>query len=330
MFTFRYPWLLLALAAVPALAWLKYARRRRAAVAFPDGEALASLPKSWAAKAWWVPAALWSLGAALAVVALARPQAALSESRVETEGVDIVLLVDTSTSMREEDLSTARKRVDRLEAAKEVIAKFIEARKDDRIGLVAFAAMPYALAPLTTDHAWLALQAERLETGMLEDGTAIGDAIASAVNRLRDSEAKSKVVVLLTDGIQNRGDLSPAEAAGAAAALGIKIYTVGACSDKPRTVSGLFGVRMAVPGAEIDEKSLQEIAETTGGKYFRATDLDKLEETYRAIDEMEKTEIEWDSYTRHEERFAPFAWTALALLGLEAALGCTRLGRIPA
>jgi len=330
MFSFRYPWILLLLLAVPAMTWWKYRGRGRAAVSFSDGGALAELPRSPWVRMRWLRPALFALGTALVVVAMARPRTGISESRAETEGVDIVLLVDTSTSMRAEDFSTERRRLDRLAAAKEVIGKFVEARKDDRIGLVAFAAMPYALAPLTTDHDWLLEQTRRLETGMLEDGTAIGDAIASAVNRLRDSAAKSKIVVLLTDGIQNAGELPPADAARAAAALGIKLYTVGACGDKPATVSGLFGVRLAVPGAEIDEEALKQLAETTGGRYFRATDLESLEATYRAIDEMEKTKIELDSYTRHEERFQGFAWAALALLAAEWALGATRLGRVPA
>lgn len=327
---FRHPWCLALVLAVPVLCWLRYGRRGKASATFSDGGALAELPRSWREKAWWALPVLWGLGFALLAVAMARPQTGLSESRVETEGVDIVLLVDTSTSMREEDFSEGRKRMNRLDAAKGVIEKFIGERLDDRIGLVAFAAMPYTLAPLTTDHAWLLEQTKRLETGMLEDGTAIGDAIASAVNRLRESEAKSKVVVLLTDGIQNRGRLSPADAAEAASALGIRVYTVGACGDGPRVVSGLLGMRVAVPGAEIDEESLKQVAETTGGKYFRATDLGSLEATYKAIDEMEKTKVELDSYTRYEERFAAFAWAGLACLAAEWLLACTGLGRVPA
>jgi Ca-activated chloride channel family protein len=169
----------------------------------------------------------------------------MSESRVETEGVDIVLVVDTSTSMRADDFSTATKRMDRLDAAKSVLAQFIQARPDDRLGIVAFAAMPYTIAPLTTDHAWLMLQLDRLQTGMLEDATAIGDALASGVNRLRDSKAKSKIVILLTDGIHNAGRLTPPDAAQAAAALGIKVYTVGAGSDQPRATGTSGSCRAA-------------------------------------------------------------------------------------
>jgi len=326
MIVFRHPLVLLLLLAVPALVWLRYARRRQAPLAFSDGAALLGLPVSpWLALRW-APPALFAAGLVFLIAAAARPQRGMSESRVETEGVDIVLVVDTSTSMRADDFSTATKRMDRLDAAKSVLAQFIQARPDDRLGIVAFAAMPYTIAPLTTDHAWLMLQMDRLQTGMLEDATAIGDAIASGVNRLRDSKAKSKIVILLTDGIHNAGRLTPPDAAQAAAALGIKVYTVGAGSDQPRA-SGIFGFVQG--GNEIDEATLKKIAEITKAKYFRATDLKSLEETYKAIDEMEKTKIELDQYTRYEEKFAPFLVLGLLCLAFETLLGFTRLGRLP-
>ena len=326
MIVFRHPLVLLLLLAVPALVWLRYARRRQAPLAFSDGAALLGLPVSpWLALRW-APPALFAAGLVFLIAAAARPQRGMSESRVETEGVDIVLVVDTSTSMRADDFSTATKRMDRLDAAKTVLAQFIQARPDDRLGIVAFAAMPYTIAPLTTDHAWLMLQMDRLQTGMLEDATAIGDAIASGVNRLRDSKAKSKIVILLTDGIHNAGRLTPPDAAQAAAALGIKVYTVGAGSDQPRA-SGIFGFVQG--GNEIDEATLKKIAEITKAKYFRATDLKSLEETYQAIDEMEKTKIELDQYTRYEEKFAPFLVLGLLCLAFETLLGFTRLGRLP-
>jgi Ca-activated chloride channel homolog len=327
MILFRHPWLLLLLLLVPALVWLRHARRRQAPLTFPDVEALTGLPLSpWLALRW-LPPALFAAGLVCIILAAARPQTGLSESRVETEGVDIVLLVDTSTSMREEDFSTATRRMNRLDAAKSVMETFIRARSDDRMGIISFAAMPYTIAPLTTDHAWLLLQMERLQTGMLEDGTAIGDAIASGVNRLRDSKAKSKLVILLTDGIQNAGRLSPLDAARAAAALDIKVYTVGAASERSRRGVGIFN--LGPIGPEIDEAMLTQIAEITGARYFRATDLKSLDETYQAIDEMEKTQIELDQYTRYEERFAPFLLLSLACLSLELVLGFSRLGRLP-
>ena len=326
MIVFRHPLLLLLLLAVPALVWLRYARRRQAPLAFSDGAALLGLPVSpWLALRK-LPPALFAAGLVFLVAAAARPQKGMSESRVETEGVDIVLVVDTSTSMRADDFSTATKRMDRLDAAKSVLAQFIQARPDDRLGIVAFAAMPYTIAPLTTDHAWLMLQMDRLQTGMLEDATAIGDAIASGVNRLRDSKAKTKLIILLTDGINNAGRLTPPDAAQAATALGIKVYTVGAGSDQPRA-TGIFGFVQG--GNEIDEATLKKIAEITKAKYFRATDLKSLEETYQAIDQMEKTKIELDQYTRYEEKFAPFLVLGLMCLAFETLLGFTRLGRLP-
>ncbi|MGB4575135.1 MAG: VWA domain-containing protein, partial [Kiritimatiellia bacterium] len=265
-------------------------------------------------------------GLALLVLAAARPQRGLSESRAETEGVDIVLVVDTSTSMRAEDFSTATQRMNRLDAVKSVLRRFIQAREDDRMGIVAFAAMPYTLAPLTTDHAWLLLQVERLQTGMLEDATAIGDAIASGVNRLRDSKAQTKIVILLTDGINNAGRMSPQDAAQAAAALGIKVYTIGAGATRPRG-GGLFGFGLG--SDEIDEATLKKIAEITDAQYFRAGDLKSLEETYDAIDQMEKTKIELEQFTRYEERFAPFLILGMLCLAAETLLGFSRLGRLP-
>ncbi len=326
MIVFRHPLFLLLLLLVPALVWLRHARRRQAPLAFSDGAALLGLPRSpWLALRK-LPPALFAAGLVCLVAAAARPQKGMSESRVETEGVDIMLVVDTSTSMRAEDFSTATKRMDRLDAAKSVLAQFIQARPDDRMGIVAFAAMPYTIAPLTTDHAWLMLQLDRLQTGMLEDATAIGDAIASGVNRLRDSQAKTKLVILLTDGINNAGRLTPPDAAQAAAALGIKVYTIGAGSDQPRA-AGIFGFVQG--GNEIDEAALKKIAEITKAQYFRATDLKSLEETYKAIDQMEKTKIELDQYTRYEEKFAPFLALGLLCLALETLLGFTRLGRLP-
>ncbi len=326
---FRYPWLLLLLMLIPALLYLRYGRRRKAPMRFSDGKTLSRLPMSWAVAAQPVLPILYALGMTLLVVALARPMKGLEESRVRTEAVDIVLLVDVSTSMRAEDLAD---NMDRLASAKVVIDKFIKSRPQDRIGMVAFSAMPYTMSPLTLDHAWLLQQLQRLETGMIEDGTAIGDAIASAVNRLRDSIAKSKVIILLTDGMNNRGVLSPANAAQAAKALNIKIYTVGAGSTGLVKIPVLdpFGGRHYIQQpSEIDEVSLKQIADTTGALYFRASDLKRLDEIYQQIDKLEKTEINVDQFTRFDERFMSWLTLGLIWLGLEKLLSLTRLGRLP-
>jgi len=246
--------------------------------------------------------------------------------------VDIVLLVDVSTSMRAEDFTTAARSLNRLDAAKIVLDKFIKARPGDRLGMVAFSAMPYTVSPLTIDHGWLLQQMDRLQTGMIEDGTAIGDAIASAVNRLRDSVAKSKVVILLTDGMNNRGKLSPDNAAQAAKAMKIKVYTVGAGSTgwvRVPVMDPFGGTQYVRQRAEIDEASLTRIAETTGAMYFRAADMKGLESCYRQIDQMEKTEVSVDQYTRFEEQFMPWVFLGLICLGLEKLSALTRLGRLP-
>lgn len=328
----RYPIVLCLLLAIPGALYLRYARRRKPSMQFSDGRILDRLAPSLAVLAQPLLPILYALGLTGVIVALARPQAGLDESRVHTEAVDIVLLADVSTSMRAEDFSTVTRRMNRLDAAKAVMKQFIESRPHDRIGLIAFAALPYTVSPLTMDHGWLIQQMERIETGMVEDGTAIGDAIASAVNRLRDSAAKSKVVVLLTDGINNRGMLSPANAAQAAKAMGVRIYTVGAATTGivAFPVNDPFGgTRYVRQQSEIDEDTLKEIAETTGAKYFRATDLKGLERVYEEIDRMEKTEITVDQYRRFEERFMPWLALGLACLGLEKLLSLTRLGRLP-
>lgn len=328
----QYPWILLLLFLVPLLVGWRHSGRRRPALRFSDERALPTLPTSWATRARPLLPALYALGLVCLVVALARPRRGLAESRVHTEAVDIVLLADVSTSMRAEDLSTATRVMNRLDAAKAVMEQFIQARSGDRISIVAFSAMPYTLTPLTLDHGWLLQQLQRLETGMIEDGTAIGDAIAAGVNRLRDSKAKSKVIVLLTDGINNRGVLTPENAAEAARAMGIKVYTVGAGGDGPARVPVMtpFGGRQYVyQPSDIDEPMLQFVAQTTGALYFRAKNFKGLEEVYRQIDEMEKTKMEVEHFTRFEEKFGPWVVAALILLGLERLLGLARLEALP-
>jgi Ca-activated chloride channel family protein len=330
----RHPWLLLAILLVPAIEWWRARAARRTTFPFGDGAALADLPRGWAVRARpWLPV-LHGLGLALLVVAAARPQRGVENSRIRTEGVDIVLVMDVSTSMRAEDFSTPLRRMNRLDAAREVVGAFIRARPRDRIGLVAFSAMPYVAAPLTLDHDWLVARVEGLQTGMLEDGTAIGSAVASAVNRLRDSEAKSKVIVLLTDGMNNAGSIAPDTAAEAARALGLKLYAVGAgtrgVAPYPTGFRDAAGRTVYQPIAvEIDEALLGRMAAATGGRYFRATDLDSLKDVYAAIDRMETTEIEIDHFTQFDERFAPWAAAGLALLAAELALRLTRLGVLP-
>ena len=328
----RYPWLLVLLLVVPALVYLRYARKRRPTLRFSDGAALAGLPRSWGIRLQPLLPVLYGLALVLLIIALARPQAGLGESRVRTDGVDILLLVDVSPSMAAEDFSTSSKTMNRLAAAKLVIEKFVEKRSADRIGMVAFAALPFPISPLTLDHGWLIEQMKRLEHGELGDGTGIGTALASAINRLRDSKARSKIIILLTDGMSNVGELTPENAALAAKALGIKVYTIAAGIDGIVQVpmqSPFGGTQYVRQRSEIDETSLRRIADTTGALFFRATDLNGLGQIYTQIDSLEKTEVEVDQYTRYEERFGWFALAAFILLGLEKLLSVGRLGRIP-
>jgi len=327
-----HPWWLALWALLPLAAWLRRRAARSAAAPFSDGAALNGLPPGRGAVGERAREALWLLAAAALIVALARPQRGLAQSRVRAEALDIVLAADVSTSMEALDMSTATRRMNRLDAAREVMRRFIADRPDDRIALLAFAALPYTIAPLTLDHGWLAAQLDRLRTGMVEDGTAIGSAIGAAVNRLRDSRAKSKIVIVLTDGMNNRGEITPENAAQAAKALGVRVYTVGAGTRglAPYPVRDPFGGERMVPTpVEIDEELLRRVAQTTGGKYFRATDFSSLNEVYAEIDRLEKTEIEMDRFTRHEERFMPWLWAGLGLLVIERCLGLSRWGALP-
>jgi Ca-activated chloride channel family protein len=330
--TIRYPWLLLLLLLVPLVLYVRFRRRRAIGLQFSDGAALARLQPSLAVLMQPLLPLLYGLGLVLLVVALARPQKGLDESVVRTHAIDIVLVVDVSTSMLAEDL--AERGVNRLDAVKGVIEQFVKSRQNDRIAVVAFAGLPYSVAPLTLDHGWLLerVTMPSFKPGMLkEDGTAIGSALASGINRLRDSEAESKVIILLTDGVNNAGTLSPENAAQAAAALDIKVYTVGAGTGGvvPVPIDTMVGRRYTQQHLEIDEETLKRIAEITDAQFFRARDLRTLRNVYRQIDEMEKTEIEVEQYTRFEEGFAPFLITALLCLALEKLLSLSRWGRIP-
>ena len=315
------PILLLLLLLVPLLVWLRYFMLRKRSMQFSNGAALEGLPKSWRIRLQPVLPILYTLGLICLTVALARPQRGLDDSRVRTESVDIILLIDLSESMETRDFQKYNRRMSRLEASKDVIERFLERRPDDRIGMVGFATLPYAVAPLTLDHGWLVQRMKGLHTGMLDGSrTAIGDGIASAVNRLRESEAKSKVIILLTDGANNHGTLSPENAASAAEALGIKIYTIGAGGAR----TGFFMQRQ-----EVDETSLKKIAKTTKAEFYRARDLKTLEAVYAEIDQLEKTEIEVERFTRFKETSMGWILAGIILLGFEQVLGLTKLGRLP-
>jgi Ca-activated chloride channel family protein len=315
VFRFAYPhllWLLLLI--VPLVYWT--IRRRERSVAFSS---LHLIDAAGLQAAFWKrhgPLIVRVLVLALLVVAMARPQTGRSESKVKSEGIDIVLLLDTSSSMQAQDF----KPKNRLQAAKQVMGDFIRKRTTDRIGLVVFSAQSITQCPLTLDHDILLDLVERVEFGMLEDGTAIGSALATACNRLKDSEAESRIVVLLTDGRNNMGAIAPATAAEVARTLGIKVYTIGVGTRGPAPVpvqDPIFGRRLVPMEMQLDEATLLQIAQTTEGEYFRATDSEELMKIYDRIDELERTTIETSTFINYTDRFQYAALPALALLVLQ-------------
>ena len=266
------------------------------------------------------------------VIALARPQSGKAHSKVTTEGIDIILALDVSSSMLAEDFNLNKERRNRLYVAKEVVKDFIKWRENDRIGMVVFAGQAYTQCPLTLDYDVLLQFLEKVEIGMVEDGTAIGSAIGVCVNRLRTSKAESKVVILLTDGRNNSGEIDPLTAAELSKTYGMKIYTVGAGTKglAPYPTKNLFGLKTYRSiQIDIDDEGLTEIAKITGGRYFRATDTESLKEIYGQIDSLEKTKMEEAIYTEYDELFHYLVIPALGILLLEVVLANTRFRRIP-
>lgn len=274
-----------------------------------------------------VPFILRGMAVALIIVALARPQDVEEQSRTNAEGIDIMLAIDISSSMLARDFDP-----DRLTSAKEVAAEFVADRYGDRIGLALFAGESFTQSPLTTDKGTLQTLLMRLRSGIIEDGTAIGNGLATAINRLRESEAKSKVIILLTDGVNNRGEIAPLMAANIAADMGIKVYTIGVGTrgKAPYPAVDMFGnMVFQMMDVEIDEQTLEQIAKTTGGRYFRATDRDKLKSIYDEINSLEKSKVEITDLTIYHERFLPLLLLAIGLLVAEFLLEKVVLKRIP-
>jgi Ca-activated chloride channel homolog len=278
--------------------------------------------------AWMLPV----LAAALMIVGLARPQRDHSLTQVTANGIDIVLGLDVSGSMQALDFLINNQRVNRIEVVKSVVSKFIEERPGDRIGLIAFAGAPYLVSPITLDHDWLQQNLERVNVGSADDGTAIGSAIAASVNRLRMTPAKSKVVILLTDGVNNTGKISPLAAAEAAKAMGVKIYTIGVgvrgkAPIPVRDEAGRWHLIMAQ--VDVDEKTLQAVAEETGGRFYRATDTDSLQKIYEQINRFETSAQTVQKFEHFEELYPWALIPSLCILGLSLFLQQTRLRRLP-
>jgi Ca-activated chloride channel homolog len=322
-------WLLTLL---PLVALFRGGRGPVAAVEYSDiglareiSRGARSRPGLWL---WLLPI----LAAALMIVGLARPQRDQSRTEVTANGIDIVLGLDVSGSMQALDFQINNQRVNRIEVVKTVVSKFIDERSGDRIGLIAFAGAPYLVSPMTLDHDWLQQNLERVNTGGSDDGTAIGSAIAAGVNRLRTTPAKSKVMILLTDGVNNTGKISPLAAAEAAKAMGVKIYTigVGVRGKAPIPVRDEVGnMRLIMAQVDVDEKTLQAVADLTGGKFYRATDTDSLQKIYEQINRFEKSAQTVQKFEHFAELY-PFALIpALAIFGLSVLLRQTRLRRLP-
>lgn len=325
------PWLLLLVLALP-LVFRRSAARNVATLRYPLLRAVRAIGTGSRTRWRWVLPLLRGTAFVLLVVALARPQLGKAASKIYTQGIDIMLAVDISGSMLAEDFTVAGQRANRLQAVKSVVKEFLARRPGDRVGLVLFAGRPYTQCPLTLDHGWLLQNLDRAEIGMIEDGTAVGSALATAVNALETSDAKSKVVILLTDGENNAGKVTPLTAAAAARTLGYRVYTIGAGTRglAPYPVRGPFGNVVYQPmQVSIDEDTLKEIAGTTGGRYFRATDTDSLEAIYAEIDQLEKSPQEAPRYLDYRELYPWLALPALLLLLGEAVLAQTWLRVLP-
>ncbi len=326
---FANPYLLWLLALlVPMAAYYIYRTLQGgAAIRISTVEGMRHAPRTLRYRLRHMPFVLRAAAFAMAVAALARPQGVEERSRTDAEGIDIMMAVDVSGSMLARDFKP-----DRITAAKEVAGSFIADRFGDRIGLVAFAGEAFTQSPLTTDQGTLQTMLARIRSGVIEDGTAIGNGLATAINRLRESDAKSKVIILLTDGVNNRGEMAPLMAADIAADMGIKVYTIGVGTrgKAPYPVVDMFGNMSFRPmDVEIDEQTLESIAERTGGKYFRATDKEKLQAIYDEINTLEKSKVEITDFTVYHEEFLPWLLAAMALLLLEFVFSNVILKRIP-
>lgn len=312
---------------IPLIGWYVWRNKKLgASLQFSSLMGFARIPKNW--KYYFRHSVFVSflLSLSFLIAALARPQSSNSWQNVTTEGIDIVIALDISSSMLAMDFQP-----NRIEAAKDVAIKFISGRPNDKIGLVVFSGESFTQCPLTTDHAAVVNLFTNIESGMIEDGTAIGNGLATAVSRLKESNAVSKVIILLTDGENNRGEIAPVTAAELAKTYGIRVYTigVGTIGNAPYPIQTPFGVQVRDVEVKIDEATLQKIAETTDGKYFRATNNNKLAEIYKEIDKLEKSKIDVTQYSKKDEQYLRFALLGTLFLILAVALKTTIFRNIP-
>jgi Ca-activated chloride channel family protein len=332
--TFAHPYVLLWLLLLPALAWLKGKWGRSASFLYSSVDLVrpvSGLKKSWAGR---ILAALRWLALAVFIVALAQPRLVKGETQIKASGVDIVVAIDLSGSMASLDFEEGGQRVDRIDMARKVLTQFINGRPSDRIGLVAFAAQAFIAAPLTLDHDYLQTVLDRLKLGVIDaNQTAIGSALMAALNRLSDVQSKSKIIILMTDGQNNAGKVSPLTAADVAQTLNVKVYTIGIGirGMAPMPVGkDVFGRVITQPmAADVDEDTLQKIADKTGGKYYRADSADTMRRIYAEIDSLEKTEVEVKKYEHFDELYRPVGLGGLTLLLLEIILSQTVWRKLP-
>ena len=333
--TFAHPYLLLLLLLLPLVAWLKGRRGQPPAFLYSSGQLVRGLVNITPYKAGGFLAALRWLVLALFIIALAQPRFSQSETRVKASGVDIVVALDLSGSMVAEDFELRGRRVNRLMMARDVLEGFIQKRPNDRIGLAVFATQAFIATPLTLDHDFLMQTLGRLQLGTIPaNQTAIGSGLSTALNSLRKEQSKSKIVILMTDGQNNAGKMSPLTAAEAAQALGVKVYTIGVGT---RGLAPVPAKRHPFTGeilyrqesVDIDEDTLQKISDMTGGKYYRADNAENFQKIYAEIDQLEKTDAEIKKYTHHKELFPFLVALGLTLLLVEVALGQTVFRRLP-
>ena len=325
-------YLLLMLLIIPCIVWyVLRGRKRRAAMSVPTLTMYGGMRKSWKYYLIHVPFILDMAAIVLLSLILARPQTTDRWQDTEIEGIDIMLAVDVSTSMLAEDLKP-----NRIEAAKQVASEFINGRPNDNIGLTIFAGEAFTQCPMTVDHAVLLNMFQNVSSdiaakGIIEDGTAIGMGLANAISRLKDSQAKSKVIILLTDGSNNRGEVSPTTASEMAKSFGIRVYTIGVGTNgtAPYPVQGAFGKQYVNVAVEIDENVLRQIAQTANGQYYRATSNSKLKEVYEEIDKLERTKLQVKEFSKNQEEYQPLALALLLSLLLSILLKQTVLRTIP-
>ena len=337
--TFARPWLLLLLLAIPLLAYLRGKRGRSAALTFSSISTLRAIGKQSAARTGKILRALIFATLAIFIIGLARPQLGKSLTQVEASGIDIMLVLDVSGSMLTRDFTIGGDEAARLDAIREVTRKFIEGRPNDRIGIIAFAGRPYVVSPMTLDHDWLLQKLERVRIGLVEDGTAIGSAMASGANRLNDKRSKSRVMVLLTDGENNAGKISPNTAAEAVKALKIHFYAIGAgingiapapiyTSRGPMT-DAIGNILYQNQRVEFNEAGLKEVARIADGKFYRATDTKSLEQIYADIDKLEKSTVAVKKYQQYRDLFPVCIMSGCGLLIAQLLLSQTVWKKLP-